>query len=364
MIFGEWPAIQHYEWVRAMRDCPQDPIHHAEGNVWIHTGMVLDALAADARFALGSDEDRDVLWTAAVLHDVAKPETTEIQPDGRITAKGHSARGALRARRILWEMGVPFALREEICGMILYHQTPFFLMEREDAQRLAASISLAARCSRLAVLAEADMRGRICQDQRRMLNNIELFASYCQEEECWEGPRDFPSPLARYEYFRRPEREIGYAAFDGTKFDVIVMCGMPGAGKDTWIRKNAPDWAVVSLDGLREEMDVDPRENQGAVIQAAKERAREYLRRREPFVWNATNLSRSLRSQVVQLMADYHARVRLVYVEAPAEALYQQNRSRERVVPPAVMERLLHRWEVPQVYEAHSVEYYVHEVSA
>jgi len=359
MTLGDWQSLQHLPWVQALRDCPQDPVHHAEGNVWIHTGMVLEALRADARFALATDAERDVLWAAAVLHDVAKPETTETQPDGRITAKGHSARGALRARRILWELGMDFARRESVCGMIRYHQVPFFLIEREDAQRVAAAISLVTRCSQLAVLAEADMRGRICADLQRVLDNIALFSDFCAEEGCWDKAYPFRSALARYEYFRRPDRNIDYDAFDGTKFEVIVMSGMPGAGKDTWIRQNRPDWAVVSLDALRDELDVDPRGNQGAVVQAAKERAREYLRRREPFVWNATNLSRTLRSQVIQLMADYHAKVRLVYVEAPASTLFQQNRSRERVVPPAVMERLLGKWEVPDVSEAHEVEYCV-----
>lgn len=359
MTLGEWPSLQHFPWVQALRGCPQDPIHHAEGNVWIHTGMVLEALAADTRFADYSGAERDVLWAAAVLHDVAKPETTEVRADGRVTAKGHSARGALRARRILWELGMPFARREEVCGLIRYHQMPFFLIERDDSQRLAAAISLVSRCSLLAVLAEADIRGRICADLPRVLDNIALFAAYCREEGCWDGPREFPSPLARFEYFRRPDRAIEYAAHDTTVMEVVVMSGMPGAGKDSWIRQNVPDWPVVSLDELREELDVNPGGNQGIVVQAAKERAREYLRKRQRFVWNATNISRTLRAQIIQLMADYHARVRLIYVEAPATALFAQNRSRERVVPPAVMERLLGKWEVPDPAEAHEVVYCV-----
>ncbi len=354
MTFGDWQSLQQYSWMEALRDCPQDPVHHAEGNVWIHTGMVLEELARDARFVSASTEDRDVLWAAAVLHDVAKPETTEVQPDGRVTAKGHSARGALRARRILWELGMPFGQREEVCGLIRYHQLPFYLIEREDAQRMAAAIDLVARWPLLAILAEADIRGRVCQDLPRVLENIALFAEFCREE-----VREFPSPLARFEYFRREDRAIGYAAHDETVMDVVVMCGMPGAGKDTWVARNLPDWPVVSLDRLRDEMGVSPTDNQGAVVQAGKERAREYLRKRERFVWNATNLSRQIRTQLIDLLAGYGARVRLVYVEASADKLFAQNRGRERVVPPAVMERLLGKWEVPDVGEAHEVTYCV-----
>ena len=354
MTFGDWQSLQHFPWLEALRDCPQDAIHHAEGNVWIHTGMVLEELARNPRFQQAPDADRDILWAAAVLHDVAKPETTEIQPDGRITAKGHSARGALRARRILWELGMPFARREEVCGLIRYHQLPFYLIEREDAQRMAAAIALVARWPLLAILADADIRGRICQDLPRVLENISLFEEFCREE-----VRPFPSPLARFEYFRRTDRAIDYAPHDTSVVETVVMCGLPGAGKDTWIANNLHDWPVVSLDRLRDEMGVSPEENQGAVVQAAKERAREYLRKRQRFVWNATNLSRQLRTQLIDLLTNYGARVRLVYVEAPAGKLFAQNRGRDRVVPPAVIERLMGKWEVPDAGEAHEVTYCV-----
>jgi predicted kinase len=91
------------------------------------------------------------------------------------------------------------------------------------------------------------------------------------------------------------------------------------------------------------------------VLAVARERAREHLRAAEPFVWDATNLSRSLRKNVVSLCYDYGARVRLVHVEAPLEVVLARNRARERPVPDAVIDRLLRRWEIPQPTEAHEV---------
>ncbi len=139
-----------------------------------------------------------------------------------------------------------------------------------------------------------------------------------------------------------------------------VLCGLPGSGKDTWVRRHAGDRPVVSLDALRETLDVDPTDDQGAVVQRAKEEARAHLRASRPFVWNATNLSRMLRDGVVSLCVGYGARVRLVHVEAPSwSALLRRNRSRERPVPEPVLERLLERWEVPGPSEAHEVEWVV-----
>src|SRR5689334_21122759 len=111
------------------------------------------------------------------------------------------------------------------------------------------------------------------------------------------------------------------------------MSGLPGSHEDTDERQPFEEWSSVSLYTIARELKIEPTENQSAVVAAAKERAREFLRRRENFVWNATNLSRELRSHVIYLRANYKARVRIVYVEAPLTKLYAQNRERKHAVP-------------------------------
>jgi predicted kinase len=253
-------------------------------------------------------------------------------------------------------MGAPFQAREHVANLIRYHQLPFFLIDRHDAQRTLFTASQTTRCDLLALVAESDARGRICDDQRKLLDNVALFRQYSAEQGCLNAPRKFPSDHSRFLYFRKEDRDPDYLAFDDTICEALVMSGLPGAGKDHWIGTNAPDWPVISLDELRREMRIAPTENQGPVVARARERARDYLRRKQSFIWNATNISRQLREHCISLCAAYNARVHIIYVETGAGALAEQNRSRERGVPPEVINRLLARWEPPDLTEAHQVE--------
>lgn len=145
-------------------------------------------------------------------------------------------------------------------------------------------------------------------------------------------------------------------AYDDTKGEMIMMSGLPGSGKDTYVREHLSEYPVVSLDELRAEMDVDPTDDQGAVVQAGRERLREHLRRGETFVYNATNLNRQRRAAILGLAADYGVRIRIVYCEAPREKLLAQNRARAARVPEAVIRRMSERWEVPSPVEAQRVD--------
>ncbi|MEW6208241.1 MAG: AAA family ATPase [Acidobacteriota bacterium] len=161
-------------------------------------------------------------------------------------------------------------------------------------------------------------------------------------------------------YFRSEDRDPDYLAYDDTRSEVVLMSGLPGAGKDRWVAENLSDWPVISLDDLRRAMKISPTEKQGRVISRARELAREHLRAGRRFVWNATNISRHTRSRLIDLVAAYRARVRIVYIETSPDRLYEQNRRRNDAVPDAIMARLLDQWDVPDLTEAHEVEWIAH----
>lgn len=358
----DWAALSGFAWWRAMAACPQDPIFHAEGDVATHTRMVVEEMQANKEWQALSTDQRGLLLLTALLHDVGKPDTTR-EEAGRITARGHSGRGEVMARRMLWEAAVPFAVREQVCALIRFHQVPLWLIERNDARFQAHCISQTARCDYLAILADADIRGRICADKEALLLNIACFGEICREENCFTGPRAFPSDHSRYEYFRAMgTRAADYAAYEeANRPELILLSGLPGSGKDTYVRAHLGDLPCVSLDDIRQEIGVSPTNPQEPVAAVARDRARAYLRAGQSVVWNATNLSREMRTRRRAFADDYRARVHIIYVESPHALQQTQNRSRDARVPENALERMYRTWELPDPTEAHTLTLAIRE---
>lgn len=340
-------AASQTPWARAMAACPQHPEHHGEGDCWTHTCMVYQALESDPEFASLTREDQIVLRWAALLHDVAKPACTQSD----LSAPGHARKGSIQARQILWREGLPPHLRERVCALVRWHMAPHHLVDQVDWQRRLLAIQVCLPCQHLAMLARADARGRICPDPARLLDQIELFRQLAHE-----NPPAFADDHSRVTYFRRggdPTRVV----YDDTCCQATILCGLPASGKDTWIERHRPPGRVISLDELREQLGIRPQDPQGEVIRQAWEQAREVLRQGQPLVWNATNLSAELRGRVLGLCLDYRARTQIVYCEAPWEEVERRNQARSRPVPAAALERMQTRWEIPDLTEAHQVDY-------
>ena len=355
----DWNSIQtQFDWVDNLKGCHQDPIYHAEGDVLIHTEMVCEALISSPNWRQLPQQERSILFAAALLHDVAKPAFTKIEADGRISSKGHARQGARMVRQILSEFDPPvqFSIRETVVAIVQFGSLPIWLLDKPNPQQSVIKVSQVVRCDFLALLAEADVRGRHCADKQELLDKIELFREFCQENNCLNSPRQFPSAHSRFIYFRKDNGNPDYEAFDDTRCEVILMSGLPGSGKDYWIKENLPELPIISLDALRKEMNVPPDATPGNVIMEAKNRAREYMRFGRSFVWNATNTTKQMRQQLINFFAGYQVRIRIVYLEVPLEEVLRRNRSRPIAVPETVIRKLAARLDIPDITEAHQVD--------
>jgi predicted kinase len=221
--------------------------------------------------------------------------------------------------------------------------------------------SLRLETNLLYLLTKADVLGRICADPGELLERTNFFKAFAQEQDCLAGPRIFPSPEARFNYFYKEGAAPDYIPFRKEAFEVIMLSGLPGMGKDSYIKRHFGLLPEISLDAIRKQHKLKPDDTAatGWAVQQAREQGRVYLRKKQPFVWNATNITRQMRAQLIDLFVTYGAYVRLVYVESPYAAWKKQNSQREMAVPEKVLSRLLQKLEVPQPSEAHEVIYAV-----
>lgn len=355
-----WSALENeFYWLKPLAECQQDPRYHAEGDVLTHTKLVCEALVALPEWRGLAATERSVLFAAALLHDVAKPNATQVEEDGAITSKGHVLQGAKMAQQILWDMDVPLREREGVVALVKYGSLPLWFWDKPNPEWSVIKTSQIIRCDMLAMLAEADVKGRYCDDRELLLERIDFWREFCQENNCFDKPRVFPSPHGRFVYFQKEDGYPDYEAYDDTRFQVVLMSGLPGSGKDTWIQRNLPDCQVISLDELRQKMGVSPTDDQAPIVNQAKAIAKSYMREGESFVWNATNISRQLRGSLVRLFSGYNARVRIVYLEPSYSEILRRNNNRAARVPEGVIFRMRNKLEVPTIIEAHEVDWIV-----
>lgn len=360
-----WSAIEgKYDWVKDMRNVAQDPIWHAEGDVFTHTKMVVEALIQLPEFIELDEQDKHILFTSALLHDVEKRSTTTneiIDGINRTVSPRHAKKGEYTTREILYKTIItPFHIREQVAKLVRLHGLPLWAIHKKNPSKEVINASLTVNTKLLSMLAKADILGRICDDKEDILLRIALFDELCIENNCFGKARHFESNYGRFQYLNKANNSPDYLPFDDLKFDVYVMCALPGSGKDSYI-KDKIQLPVLSLDDIRREHKIDPtdKKKNGHVIQWGKEKAKVFMRAKQSFVFNATNITSDMRSKWISLFTDYNGRVKIIYIEVPYKKLLSQNHNREHKVPEDVINKMIGKLEIPTPKEAHEVEYIV-----
>lgn len=361
-----WDKIEEkFDWIRDMKGVQQDPIWHAEGDVYIHTKMVTEALVSHPDFQTLNEQEKHILFAVSLLHDVEKRSTTEVEKidgENRITARGHAKKGEKTARQILYkEISTPLDIREHICKLVRHHGLPIWAIEKENPQFEVVSVSMKLNTKLLALFAKADILGRISNDSDEMMTRVELFEELCKENNCFGSQRQFLTNKAKRRYFKnRGESYINYTPFESNEFKAYLMCALPGSGKDTYIKNKMPNTPVVSIDDIRRKNKVKRGDSkaEGQAIQEAKELAKSYLRKKETFIWNATNITQEMRSKLISDFEEYGANVDIIYIEVPYKQLISQNKDREHAVSTQALERLIKSLETPDKTECNEIIIY------
>jgi predicted kinase len=240
--------------------------------------------------------------------------------------------------------------------MVRFHGRPSFLLERANPNHEVVSLSWSVSNKLLYLFALADTRGRSTSEMTRPEENLHFWKVVAEENNCFEQAYPFANDQARFLFFRQTEPNLHYVPHEDFRCMVTMLSGLPGSGKDTWLKQHRTELPVVSLDDIRGELEIEATDNQGEVAQLARERCRELLRSKTAFAFNATNLLRQTRQRWVDLFADYNARIEIVYVEPPLQVIIEQNNRRQKAVPESVIRELANKTEPPTWTECHHYE--------
>lgn len=377
-----------------LRETPQEAEWHAEGNVAVHSALVLaraHELAEEGRLA---GPDRAALLLAAALHDIGKALTTreELDDQGvmRLRSRQHARRGRNELAYRLLDAPLPPRLLLTVLNLIGEHHSLHRAVENELGRGVWA-LSRRVPLPLLVLLAKADARGREVRraDASHGEDTAEWLELLARDLNLWgradpyaefrqaigdllpgtppdllalavgRGLQDWEAGLIHTPH--EAVARVQDAAQHGFP-RLSVLCGPSGSGKST-LAYSFDGAEIISLEALRGQLgrNTGDQSVNGQVLQAAREQLREGLRRHRHVVWDATSLRRSQRAQVIGLGRDYGALVRLHVLWTPPGQLGTRNKARERVVNPAVIADQLGMLEFPEVTEAHEVSFHTQD---
>lgn len=376
-------AIQYlgdiFPLLKEFKDTIQDPVWHAEGDVYIHTDMVLDELYKifDNKEFVPSPTERRILILAAILHDIAKPITTYTCEDtGRVKASGHEVKGRDYLMFRLLELKLSTVEYLEVINLVGLHQRPKLLVIKNAP--LSGYIELRSMVNYKLIywLEIADLRGRTSDDIDEQIMYMDEFLKV--SETCLglntvitdNSLLSTPASVSKYRdivgsYLLRQGsvqslEEAHLKLYEPSlKYgNAIIMCGVSGTGKSTHIKNKYEGYKVISMDDIRGELsNRRDQSNNGLVAQMAKERFKEALRAKENVVWDATNTRKEFREQLISLAHNYNALTTLDVLLDTESNIRRKNKDREFDVPESVITKQMKGFQFPSSNETHIVKY-------
>jgi tRNA nucleotidyltransferase (CCA-adding enzyme) len=153
-------ALSYLPPLKALIGTPQDPTWHPEGDVWIHTMMVVDEMSK----LKTTDEKKDIIFMlAALCHDLGKPLTTK-KIDGRWKSHGHEEAGKVPAQEFLKCLTDDKSIINQVIPLVCHHMKPSMLYESQKKTKVSDAairrLSTKVPIQDLVRLSTADYLGR------------------------------------------------------------------------------------------------------------------------------------------------------------------------------------------------------------
>lgn len=151
--------------VEALKGCEQPPEFHPEGDVFVHTRIMLDMVKANASLPL-------VL--GVLFHDIGKPPTFQRDPTGRIRFNGHEHVSAEMTRAIMTRLRFANAEIDATVAIVKNH------MAFKDVQDMRVA-KLKRFLARETIDDELELHRVDCGSSHGMLDNYDFLLAKREE---------------------------------------------------------------------------------------------------------------------------------------------------------------------------------------
>lgn len=363
------------QYIIQMKRTQQNPRFHAEGNVYNHTMLVLEQFFKHVNEFNLSAEDQEVLYWAAILHDLGKTKVTRLV-EGRWIARGHESAGVPIARNILLSKPeITPEQRHRILNIVRWHHVPMRWGLVGTKYTAYKRLSTQTDIRLLGIFALFDVMGRICVNKSHVLEVIDHFnevivprikyefgshneiqnffdeANYKKKNALWHALKADDIRLLERVMYRPPEKERT------PQTNCIISIGPPKSGKTTYLRQSYPDHQYFDFDAPSGQT---PQHIEQKKIDRSLSRLRKSLS--NPFgeerkvVIDGMNLNVAQRKYVMEYVRDCGSTVHYVFFEKSLEEIRANNQKSSCPIEETRIQAAYEKLYFPHPWESHSLE--------
>lgn len=390
----DWKKIKKIPEIARLAECKQNPKWHSEGDALKHTVAVCEHalkhvnetcfdnfVDSDPKIKKGDTcyflKDRLaetlIFLTGALFHDIGKGVTT-FEKNGVWHSYGHEIEGEKIVRRLLWDEELE--IRESICKLVRWHMEPLHILEHRNSYsaftKLARIMSQEfweygssnevsyVNMGSLLYLKMCDILGSEQKDEDGKKNDLATidrlvrFYEDCFYDDCFYLNSVFCK--------MSDEPNIAFGKKGDARMSVLV--GIPGSGKDTFIKSMFEDgeWdkensVVLCRDDIRAELGyceqgekvVLSSKQEEHVSDVFNEKLLDAAKNGKHIIINNINLKRKYRDAYTRYISNYTPYVEYYYIEA--DSLDTNKARRDGQISDDVFENMIKNFEFPSPFE-------------
>lgn len=225
----KWENVWNIPEFNKLIETKQSTVWHKEGNVSVHTKMVVDAMYNEIINDKKDNEYSVIMILSALFHDIGKGVATFFNKEkNNWSAKNHAEYGEKIARKLLW--GESPIIRESVCYFVRNHMKPMYLIDSptcvKDTIELSCDGLYPQYCNlkNLILLKKCDNLGSIF-DYDGWYDKLNFVQIVAEKFDCYTKPYKFENDVTKWHFLNENTEDTPKLVADESSFNVYVPIG-------------------------------------------------------------------------------------------------------------------------------------------